>query len=246
MTTQPAGIATVPAAADATSTGPDPSRLAAARGVRARALRRSHGFGRRRVAERAMRVVDIVGVLMVAPFAFMIVGVAAVAIRLDSPGPAFFRHPRTGRGGRRFTLWKLRTMVDGAEKSRDRLRALSISSGAAFKVRDDPRVTRVGRVLRRSHLDEIPQLWNVLRGDMSLVGPRPTSAPPESYELWQRARLETRPGLTGAWQVCEEKNAIPFEDRVRIDIRYLRGRTVTGDLRLIARTVAEVTHAHGM
>jgi lipopolysaccharide/colanic/teichoic acid biosynthesis glycosyltransferase len=228
-----------------TPTGPiAPARaqVAAARRARAADLRRRTGLDHRRRAERAMRAIDVAAVLAVAPLVVLALGLAGLAIRLESPGPVLYRQARTGRHGRRFTLWKLRTMVADADARKEELRTASMAGGAAFKLEHDPRVTRVGRVLRKLNLDELPQLWNVLRGEMSLVGPRPTSAAVGDYALWQTARLEVRPGLTGAWQVMPRKNDMCFDDRVRVDIRYLRRRSVRVDLGLVARTA---THAVG-
>ncbi len=221
--------------------------LVVARRARAEELRRRHGLRLRAVADGALRAVDVLVVLAVAPLALLVVLVAAVAIVIDDPGPVFFRQSRTGRDGRRFRLWKLRTMSTDAESRLEELRAQSLVAWPIFKMDRDPRITRVGRVLRKLNLDEVPQLWNVLKGDMALVGPRPTSAPADSYVLWQTARLSARPGLTGAWQVTPRKDQMPFDDRVRVDIRHMRTRTFSGDVRLIMRTVARpVCRAQGM
>jgi lipopolysaccharide/colanic/teichoic acid biosynthesis glycosyltransferase len=221
--------------------------LLAARRARAEELRRRHGLRWRDVAGAALRVVDLLAVLLVAPFALLVLAIAAVAIRIDDGGPVLFSQLRTGRHGRRFRIWKIRTMVVGADAMKESLLAQGMQAGPAFKLERDPRVTRVGAVLRKLNIDELPQLWNVLRGDMSLVGPRPTSAAPDDYELWQTARLSARPGITGAWQVTPRKNDMPFDDRVRVDIRHLRSRTFRGDMRLIARTITRsVGRAQGM
>lgn len=218
------------------------NELARSRRVRSAQLRAARGIGRLRGSERAMRTLDIAMALVLAPFAVAVIAAAAIAIKLDSRGPVFFPQQRTGLHGHRFRIWKLRTMVADAEAQKAALLHRSATAGPAFKLADDPRITRVGRVLRRLSIDELPQLWNVLRGDMSIVGPRPTSAEPSTYDLWQTVRLSTRPGLTGAWQVTPRKNDMPFDERVRVDIRYLRTRSIAGDVRLIVRTA---THAVG-
>ena len=142
-------------------------------------------------------VIAAVGLVLVAPTLLLI----AVAVRLDSPGPIVYAAERTGLHGRRFKMLKFRTMVRNAEELKAQLRDASIVPWPDFKLIDDPRITRVGKFLRKTSLDELPQLWNVLVGDMSLVGPRPTSFAVETYDLWHTARLEVRPGITGYWQV---------------------------------------------
>lgn len=234
------GAAPVADAAEEEVVRPSRAELARAQRARSAELRIRHGIGSRRRAERLMRGMDIVLVLVLAPLALALIGASAVAIKIDTRGPVFFRQKRTGMNGRRFTIWKLRTMVVDAEAQKSSLMGRTMAQGAAFKLSDDPRVTRVGRVLRKLNLDELPQLWNVLRGDMGIVGPRPTSAPSTTYDLWQTARLSTRPGLTGAWQVTPRKNEMPFDECVRVDIRYQRNRSLAGDVRLIVRTA---THA---
>ena len=167
------------------------------------------------------RAIDIVVVLLAAPLILTLLGILAALIKLDSPGPVLFRDRRSGRGGRPITVLKLRTMVRDAEQLKASLRHLSVLPWPDFKVPNDPRITRVGRRLRRSSLDELPQLWNVLRGDLTLVGPRPSRIPIEEYELWQTERLEARPGLFGRWQF-EGRARVGFDERCRMDIRQVR------------------------
>jgi lipopolysaccharide/colanic/teichoic acid biosynthesis glycosyltransferase len=167
--------------------------------------------------------------------------VCALAIKLDSPGPVLFVQDRIGRDGRLFRMYKLRTMVANAEE----LKAATLDEHTIyFKTLDDPRITRVGRFLRKTSIDELPQLINVIRGDMSLVGPRPTSANSVEYELWHAERLEVRPGLTGLWQV-HGRNQTTFEERVRMDIDYIENLSLLHDLRLIAQTVGVVVKGKG-
>ncbi len=168
----------------------------------------------------------------------------AIAIKLDSPGPVFFVQERVGRGGSRFRLFKFRTMVKDAEERRA---ALVEQSGDPLwlKLNHDPRITRVGRRLRRLSLDELPQLYNVLRSEMSLVGPRPLIvSEDELVQGWARGRLDLTPGLTGYWQVLG-RTRIPFEEMVKLDYLYVMNWSLWGDLRLIIRTLPTVVGGRG-
>jgi lipopolysaccharide/colanic/teichoic acid biosynthesis glycosyltransferase len=170
---------------------------------------------------------------------------ALVAIKLDSRGPVLYVDRRVGVGEREFGMWKFRTMVAGAAEKQDELEAANEASGALFKIKDDPRVTRVGKVLRRFSLDELPQLVNVLRGQMSLVGPRPL--PLRDYELledWHRARYLVLPGMTGLWQISG-RSGLPFDDLVRLDFAYLENWSIWLDISIIARTVPAVLSGRG-
>jgi len=166
-------------------------------------------------------------------------------VRLTSPGPAIFRQKRVGRSGRIFTLFKLRTMSADAEAVRGALEGKNEMDGPAFKIKNDPRVTPVGRVLRKLSIDELPQLWNVLRGDMSLVGPRPP-LPSEvaKYERWQRRRLSMRPGLTCIWQVSG-RNAVNFQRWMEMDLEYIDNWSLGLDLKIILKTIPTVLGARG-
>lgn len=168
----------------------------------------------------------------------------ALAVRIDSPGPVLFVQRRTGRGGRRFPMLKFRTMVRNAEDLKASLQHLSIVPYPDFKVIDDPRITRVGRVLRATSLDELPQLLNVLAGHMSLVGPRPTSFAPSTYQLWHTRRLDVRPGLTGLWQV-QGRNEADFDQRLRLDLRYIDHCCLPVDVWILAATVGAVIRRRG-
>jgi lipopolysaccharide/colanic/teichoic acid biosynthesis glycosyltransferase len=167
-------------------------------------------------------VVAAVGLLVAAPF----LAASALAIKLDDRGPVLYRQRRVGFEGREFDLLKLRTMVVGAERQ-----------GAGFAVnRGDPRITRVGRALRRLSLDELPQLWNVVRGEMSLIGPRPTLAyQVEQYTERQRRRLDVKPGLTG-WAQIHGRAQLPWDERIELDVWYVEHRSPWVDLRILART----------
>ncbi|HET9948911.1 MAG TPA: sugar transferase, partial [Longimicrobiales bacterium] len=199
---------------------------------------------RRRAYEIAKRVLDVTLCLLALPIVLPILAICAIAVRLDSPGPAFFTQLRTGRGGRRFRMYKLRTMVQNAAELKEQYAHLNELTWPDFKITNDPRVTRVGRWLRRTSLDELPQLFNVLRGDMSLVGPRPTSFSADTYSLWHTARLEVQPGLTGLWQISG-RNELDFDDRLRLDIAYIRNRSLQLDLLILLRTVTAVFSGRG-
>ena len=190
------------------------------------------------------RALDLLLCGLALPFALPILLVCALAVRLTSPGPIFFIQDRTGWGGRRFRMIKFRTMVDGAHAMKAELADKNVMNGPDFKVANDPRVTRVGAFLRKTSLDEAPQLFNILMGDMSLVGPRPTSFSSDTYELWQTERLDVVPGLTGLWQV-RGRGDIDFDDRVRLDIAYVRNRSMALDVSILLRTIPAVLSQRG-
>ena len=174
-----------------------------------------------------------------------LLALAAAVIRLDSPGPVFFRQVRIGRDGRRFTMFKLRTMVDDAEEQLDSLIDLDALDEPAFKITNDPRVTRIGRLLRRSSFDEVPQFINVLKGDMSLVGPRPEEeAVVALYDERQRQRLRVKPGLTGPMQVAG-RGGLTFEERLALERDYVDNLTITGDVKILLRTPRAVIRGEG-
>jgi len=166
----------------------------------------------------------------------------AVAIKLTSPGPVFFRQQRSGLNGRPFTMLKFRSMVTDAEQRRHELEVLNEMSGPVFKVTHDPRVTPIGRLLRKFSLDELPQLLNVARGDMSLVGPRPLPVDEVRRfdELAHRRRLSVKPGITCLWQISGRNNVTDFKDWVRLDLEYIDNWSLWLDLRILARTVPVV------
>jgi exopolysaccharide biosynthesis polyprenyl glycosylphosphotransferase len=170
----------------------------------------------------------------------------ALAIRLDSPGPVIFKQRRVGEQGRLFEIYKFRSMRQGAEEQQDELRALNEASGPLFKIKDDPRLTRVGRVLRRTSLDEVPQVINVLRGEMSLVGPRP-GLPQEVaqyQQTWHRQRLEVPPGITGLWQVSGRSD-LSFDEMCLLDIYYIENWSLALDLVILLRTIPRVLFGNG-
>ncbi|QEC50808.1 sugar transferase [Baekduia soli] len=178
-------------------------------------------------------------------FMLPILAVCWLAVRLDTPGAAVFGQLRTGRDGRRFRMYKFRTMVANAEELKASLAHLNILPPPDFKIPDDPRVTRVGKFLRATSLDELPQLFNVVRGDMSLVGPRPTSFSPSTYDVWHTHRLDVTPGLTGLWQI-EGRGQMTFDERLRLDVTYIRKASLMYDLQLLLRTFGAVVRRSGV
>jgi lipopolysaccharide/colanic/teichoic acid biosynthesis glycosyltransferase len=179
--------------------------------------------------------------LLLSPFLILI----ALAIRLDSPGPVVFTQRRVGEAGRPFAMYKFRSMCLGAEEQQAEIRGLNQATGPLFKIRADPRLTRVGRLLRRSSLDELPQFINVLRGEMSIVGPRP-GLPPEvaQYEVWQRQRLEVPPGITGLWQVSGRSD-LSFDEMCLLDVYYIENWSLGLDLTIMLRTIPRMLFADG-
>lgn len=190
------------------------------------------------------RVIDVVVCLVALPVVGLVLIACAAAVRLDSPGAVLFSQDRTGRDGHRFRMWKFRTMVDNAEELKAGLAHLNVLPFPDFKIPDDPRITRVGRILRATSLDELPQLINVLRGEMTLVGPRPTSFAADTYTLWHTVRLEVVPGLTGLWQV-RERGTCSFDERLRMDIEYMRSMGPMTDAKILWWTVAAVFRRSG-
>jgi len=184
---------------------------------------------------------SILGLLLMLPICLII----AICIKCDSKGPIIFRQVRVGRDGQPFTLYKFRSMQLNAEAMKERLRHLNVTDGPTFKIKDDPRVTRVGRFLRRSTMDELPQLINVLRGDMSFVGPRPPL--PEEVEVYtplQKRRLEITPGLTCLWQVSG-RSEISFSEWVQLDLYYIQHQSLLLDFKILIRTIPAVLSRRG-
>lgn len=191
------------------------------------------------------RCLDVLGAATALVLLSPVMIAAAAAIKLTSPGPVFFRQQRSGLGGRTFSFYKFRSMTSDAEVRKQELLALNEQSGPVFKLRSDPRITPIGRLLRKTSVDELPQLWNVLRGDMSLVGPRPPIAlEVREYEPWQRRRLEIQGGLTCIWQVSG-RSSIQFADWVRLDLRYVETASIWTDFRILLKTVPAVLSCRG-
>jgi exopolysaccharide biosynthesis polyprenyl glycosylphosphotransferase len=205
---------------------------------------RALGLSARMLKRSVDLVASTLGLVLLSPV-FLI---AAIAIKLDSPGPVFFRQPRIGKAGREFSIVKFRTMVRDAEQRKEAVAHLNKHAAQdprMFKVPNDPRVTRVGRILRRTSIDELPQLWNVFRGEMSLVGPRPL-IPTEAQHVadWAGRRLDLKPGITGLWQVLGASD-IPFQEMVRLDYLYVTNWSLWHDLRLMCGTVPAMFDGEG-
>lgn len=200
---------------------------------------------RARSYQRLKRGFDVGLTFLAAPLLLPLVAMCWGMVKATAPSsPALFVQLRTGKDGRRFRMYKFRTMVPDAEARKAELAAMNERVWPDFKVERDPRVTRLGLVLRTTSLDELPQLFNVLRGDMTLVGPRPTSFGAETYAGWQRERLTVLPGITGLWQV-EGRGHMEFDDRVRLDLAYIRRQSLTLDLKILLRTVTVVVKKKG-
>ncbi len=194
----------------------------------------------------AKRVLDVVvGFAMLVLLSPLLLLVASL-VRLTSRGPAIFAQERSGMNGRVFTLYKFRTMVQGAEKDRAVLESKNEMEGPVFKIKDDPRITGLGRFLRKASIDELPQLWNVVKGDMSLVGPRPLPVyEVEKFEPWQRRRMSMRPGITCLWQVTGRNQVVSFSEWMKLDLEYVDRWSLSLDLMILLRTIPAVLGARG-
>ena len=195
------------------------------------------------------RVLDVVLVVVASPLLLLLFLAVAAAVRLTSPGPILFSHRRIQKHGRFFSMWKFRTMcVDSAQVLEDHLAAHPEARAEwrlNHKLKDDPRVTRIGVFLRRSSLDELPQFWNVLRGTMSLVGPRPiVAAEVEKYGEYFADYCKVKPGLTGLWQVSG-RNEVTYDERVQLDCKYVRDWSLAGDAKIMVRTLSSVINQDG-
>jgi len=231
-----------PAAAAITGTGPLQRRLAEGRSAWLRHKPLISDM-MTRLTKRSLDVLlCLLGLVAISPMLLLI----SLAIKLDSKGPVIFRQQRVGRDGRTFEMFKFRSMhVDAEARISQLLAQNEMAGGVIFKMRDDPRVTRVGRFIRRTSIDELPQLFNVLRGDMSLVGPRPP-LPREvaEYSPSDRDRLDVEPGITCIWQVSG-RSEIPFPEQVEMDLQYIHRQSLFEDLRLLARTVPALLRGRG-
>ncbi len=186
-------------------------------------------------------VVSFTALVVLSP----VLAATAIAIRLDSPGPVFFRQRRVGQNGRSFDMLKFRSMFADAEKRLESLRAFNEMSGPVFKMTNDPRITKVGRFIRRTSIDELPQFWNALVGEMSVVGPRPpVPAEVAQYKRWQRRRLSVRPGITCTWQVSG-RNDIDFEQWMALDLAYIDNWSLWRDVSIVAQTIPAVLRSRG-
>jgi lipopolysaccharide/colanic/teichoic acid biosynthesis glycosyltransferase len=194
---------------------------------------------------RLKRGMDLFLVLITLPFWLLLMFAIYLAILITSPGaPVIFTQRRTGKNGMPFQMFKFRSMVPNAEELKKTYAHLNELKWPDFKITNDPRITKVGRILRKTSLDELPQLINVLRGEMSLVGPRPTSFGPETYKLWHTERLDVVPGLTGLWQIVG-RGKIEFDERLRMDIAYIERRGLWLDIVILFKTVMAVFKQKG-
>jgi lipopolysaccharide/colanic/teichoic acid biosynthesis glycosyltransferase len=196
---------------------------------------------------RAKRVFDLILVIGSMPFWLIFIFLVYLVIWISDPSaPVIFVQERTGKNGQRFRMYKFRTMVPNAEQLKSQLTSVANSGELTgpLKMKNDPRITKVGRILRKTSLDELPQLFNILRGEMSLVGPRPTSWRAKYYKIWHTERLDVLPGLTGLWQVCG-RGSEDFDDWLRWDIRYLERQCLTLDIMILYKTFAAVFKRRG-
>ncbi len=195
----------------------------------------------------AKRTFDIVVSFLALVVLFPFLLIFALAIVIDDPkGSPIFAQTRKGKNGKPFKLYKFRSMVVDAEKQLDDLLDKNEMTGPVFKIKDDPRITRVGKFYRRASIDELPQLWNVLKGDMSFVGPRPPlPREVDQYNEYQMQRLAVKPGLTCYWQIMPERNDIQFDEWLELDLKYIRERSVLVDLKIFFKTIGAVLHMGG-
>lgn len=204
-----------------------------------------HSVPENRAAILVKKLLDRVGAAVVITLTSPLLLVTAIAIKIDSGGPVIYRQKRTGRNGRVFDMLKFRTMTNGAEHLKEQLRHLNEMSGPVFKIKNDPRVTHIGKFLRKYSIDELPQLFNVLKGDMSLVGPRPPlPREVEQYAPWQHRRLSVKPGVTCLWQV-NGRNKINFDEWMKLDLQYIDRWSLREDIRILAKTVPTVLKGSG-
>ncbi len=226
---------------------PKPQALAARRPSRTTKFQ-SLGLREQKVSTSGLvckRTLDVLFSVAALLAAAPLMAVIAIAIRLSSPGTALYRAIRVGMKGRKFVCYKFRTMVSDADQLKEALRPVNERHGPCFKIAADPRITRVGKFLRRYSLDELPQLWNVLRGEMSMVGPRPHPIDDfERYRLEHLRRLDVIPGITGLWQVTARSDP-SFQRNMALDLEYIERRSLALDLRILWKTVFVVLRGHG-
>ncbi|MCQ3936868.1 MAG: sugar transferase [Chloroflexi bacterium] len=195
---------------------------------------------------RAKRIMDLTLILLAAPIWVPLFLLIALAIFISSPGaPVLYTNKRAGRGGKTFLFYKFRTMVPNADALKEKYMHLNELQWPDFKITNDPRVTPIGRFLRRTSLDELPQLLNVIKGEMSLVGPRPTDFGPDAYNLWHTERLDILPGVTGLWQITA-RGSVNMDERTRMDIAYIEHACIQLDLLILLKTVVAVFKPSGV
>jgi len=199
-----------------------------------------------RAYSQAKRILDLSIVLITLPLWLPLIGIIALFIYGTSPGaPVMFKQLRTGKGGRRFYMYKFRTMLPNAEELKAKYAHLNELKWPDFKITNDPRVTKIGRILRKTSMDELPQLINILRGDMSLVGPRPTSYSSDNYKLWQTGRFDVLPGVTGLWQILG-RGSVDIDTKSRLDIAYIERASLWLDINILIRTIPAVLQRRGV
>ncbi len=185
---------------------------------------------------------SILALIVLSPFLLIV----ALLIKFDSSGPVFFKQERIGLRGRKFKLYKFRSMVLNAEEILSKIKSENQADGPVFKIKDDPRITKVGSFLRKTGLDEIPQLINIIKGEMSLIGPRPPlESEVKDYERWQLRRLSVRPGITCTWQVIPNRNEVKFEKWMKLDLNYIDNWSLMKDLQLFVKTIGTIFSAEG-
>ncbi len=194
----------------------------------------------------AKRLLDIVASAILLVLLSPLFLAVAIAIRLEDPGPILFKQKRVGRWGTLFTMWKFRSMfTDAEERKRELMAQNEMEGGVLFKMKDDPRITKVGRIIRKTSIDELPQLWNVFKGEMSLVGPRPpVTQEVDQYSLSDRRRLEVIPGITCIWQVSGRSD-IPFDQQVELDVQYIESQSFWNDIKILLKTVPALLFGTG-
>ena len=195
---------------------------------------------------RAKRIFDILLILVSLPVVLPAFLLVMFLVKHEYPSrKVFYKQLRSGKGGNRFWMYKFQTMVPNADELKQSLMNLNILEWPDFKIVDDPRVTRLGKILRKTSIDELPQLWNVVRGDMSLVGPRPTSFSPDTYKIWQTERLDVIPGMTGLWQITERGES-QFKERLLLDIAYIQHQCMALDIEILFRTFLAIFKGKGV
>ncbi len=193
----------------------------------------------------AKRIMDVSIIVLAFPFWFPVVALIYLIILITSPGaPVIYTNQRAGRGGRPFLFYKFRTMVPNADSLKEKYMHLNELEWPDFKITNDPRVLPIGKILRKTSLDELPQIFNIIKGDMSLVGPRPTDFGPDTYRLWQTERLDVLPGVTGLWQVTA-RGSVNMDERTRMDIAYIERASLWLDINIIFRTFATLLKPPG-
>ena len=203
-------------------------------------------FFRRDRYFRAKRIFDLLLVILSLPVLIPFTLLVVILVKHEFPDrKIFYKQLRTGKGGKRFWMYKFQTMVPNADELKPTLMHLNVLEWPDFKVPNDPRVTKLGRILRKTSIDELPQLWNVIKGDMSLVGPRPTSFSPETYKIWQTERLDVPPGMTGLWQITRRGES-EFEERLLLDIAYIQHSCLRLDIDILVRTITSIFKGRGI